>query len=270
MSSERKEPKVADRDVPGTARRNRYFSGKLLTVADYVLEQRYHIERRWLINRMLHGWGVVSGLEVEQRAGGGWRVSAGMALDRQGRELIVHEALDLEDDDDLVWLTSDGRIEPARERSGAGNASYLLSAHYTERRVDGVLVDDDLGDGVCEANRLCETVVFSLARDSGEARDEVAAADLRGLGRLTRIGRLDVDLGLPVPLARVTASFPDSGPPVLDGVDETYRPRPLGRSSAPPPAGRAEPTEPRTGGPLRVEHRAVPAPAPPPAEGDQL
>jgi hypothetical protein len=262
MGSENKPPKVADEDVAGPARRNRYFSGKLLTVADYALEQRYHIERRWLINRMLHGWGVVSGLEVGGRPDSGWRISAGMALDRQGRELVVHEALDLEDADDLIWLSGGRRIEPTEERPGAGNASYLLSAHYAERWVDGVLIDDDYGDGAYEANRLCETVVFSLTRDPGPAQDEAMDADFSRAGKLSRMGRLHVDLDLPVPLARVTISFPDSGRPVLDGVDEAFRPRPLGK---------AEPTA-RTGGPLRHEpHVAIPAPAPPPpsAEGDQ-
>jgi len=28
------------------------------------LEQRYHMEKRWLLNRMFQGSGVVSGLEV--------------------------------------------------------------------------------------------------------------------------------------------------------------------------------------------------------------
>lgn len=264
MGSENKPPKVADKDAAGTARRNRYFSGKLLTVADYALEQRYHIERRWLINRMLHGWGVVSGLEVGRRTEGGWRISAGMALDREGRELVVLEALDLEDDDDLIWLNGGRRIEPAEGRPGDGNASYLLSAHYAERWVDGVLIDDDYGDGACEANRVCETVGFSLTLDDpGAAQDQAMDADPSHSGKLTKMGRLHVDLERPVPLARVTVSFPDSGPPVLDGVDETYRPRPLGKT---------EPTA-RTGGPLRHEpHVAIPAPAPPPpppAEGDQ-
>ena len=38
--------------------RNRYFRGKLLTVADYEAEQRYAIQRRRLINRQMLGWGV--------------------------------------------------------------------------------------------------------------------------------------------------------------------------------------------------------------------
>jgi hypothetical protein len=40
--------------------RPRYFAGKLLTAEDFELEQRYHIAKRWLLNRELHGAGTVS------------------------------------------------------------------------------------------------------------------------------------------------------------------------------------------------------------------
>ena len=41
--------------------RNRYFYGKLLTVRDFEVEQRYHCTKRELLNRLLHGAGVVCG-----------------------------------------------------------------------------------------------------------------------------------------------------------------------------------------------------------------
>ena len=71
--------------------RPRYFAGKLLTAEDYELEQAYHIERRRLLNRMLHGAGVVSGLEVDDGNGGTVTVEPGFALDPQGREILVCE-----------------------------------------------------------------------------------------------------------------------------------------------------------------------------------
>lgn len=273
MSSDDQGPKVADKDAAGPARRNRYFSGKLLTVADYQLEQRYHIERRWLINRMLHGSGVVSGLEVEQSEPGGWRVSPGMALDAHGRELVVCEALDLLSDADLIWLSGGVPTEPPAEQAGTGSAAYLLRAHYAERWVDGVRIDDDYGEGSCEANRLCETVVFSLTRDDGEAPDQTVAADPCRTARLARLGRLHVDLELGVSLARVTVSFSKSGAAVLAAIDAKYRRPPFVGASAPPPPGNRDQTGPRTGGPLRRDVRvAVAGPAapepPPPVEGD--
>ena len=44
--------------------RNRYFTGKLLVARDLVQEQAYFLGRHRLHNRLLHGWGVVCGLEV--------------------------------------------------------------------------------------------------------------------------------------------------------------------------------------------------------------
>ena len=39
---------------------------------------------------------------------------------------------------------------------------YLLRAHYAELQVDGVRIEDDCGGDRCEANHICETVVYSL------------------------------------------------------------------------------------------------------------
>ncbi|RIK74672.1 hypothetical protein DCC62_14805, partial [candidate division KSB1 bacterium] len=44
--------------------RNNYFYSKLMTVRDFFAEQRYFNEKRWLMNRMISGWGVVCGLDV--------------------------------------------------------------------------------------------------------------------------------------------------------------------------------------------------------------
>src|SRR6185369_4527424 len=44
--------------------RNNYFHGKMLSARDLAAEQDYFNQKRWLINRMVLGWGVVCGLEV--------------------------------------------------------------------------------------------------------------------------------------------------------------------------------------------------------------
>ncbi len=72
--------------------RNNYFYSKLMTVRDFFAEQRYFNEKRWLMNRMISGWGVVCGLEVtfdpRQRA---LIVSPGLAIDCHGREILICE-----------------------------------------------------------------------------------------------------------------------------------------------------------------------------------
>ena len=73
--------------------RNRYFYGKLLTVRDFEVEQRYHCTKRELLNRLVHGAGVVCGLGVTASDESTLIIESGMALDYQGREIIVPEPL---------------------------------------------------------------------------------------------------------------------------------------------------------------------------------
>ena len=71
--------------------RVRFFSGQFLTAEDFEVEQKYHIEMRWLHNRMLHGVGIVAGLgvSIDGCQDGTAVVSPGLALDGLGREIIV-------------------------------------------------------------------------------------------------------------------------------------------------------------------------------------
>ena len=70
--------------------RNRYFYGKLLDVFHFEMEQNYFNEKRWLLNRLISGYGVVCGLNVTLGPDGqSVVVSPGTALDKCGREIIV-------------------------------------------------------------------------------------------------------------------------------------------------------------------------------------
>ena len=73
--------------------RNRYFYGKLLTVRDFEVEQRYHSGKRKLLNRLIHGAGVVCGLGVTASDESTLMIESGMALDYQGREIVLPEAM---------------------------------------------------------------------------------------------------------------------------------------------------------------------------------
>ncbi len=69
--------------------RNRYFYGKFLSVDDFEAEQRYMNDKRRLLNRFLHGCGVVCGLQVVEVDDLTILVEAGIALDFSGREIVV-------------------------------------------------------------------------------------------------------------------------------------------------------------------------------------
>jgi len=70
----------------------RYFHGMLMTDRDFREEQIYHNEKRKLLNKMLHGWGVVCGLSLSGKAGESIiTISPGMGLDCHGNEIVVCE-----------------------------------------------------------------------------------------------------------------------------------------------------------------------------------
>jgi len=70
--------------------RNNYFYGKRMTARDFQDEQCYFNEKRWLINRTVHGWGVVCGLDVKRTDDKKMvEVTPGLAIDCCGREILV-------------------------------------------------------------------------------------------------------------------------------------------------------------------------------------
>jgi hypothetical protein len=76
-------------------KRPNFFFGKLLTAEDLTAEQNYHLQKQKLHNRYLHGWGVVSGLRVDS-INGSIHISAGLALDCEGNEIIVEDSVSVD------------------------------------------------------------------------------------------------------------------------------------------------------------------------------
>lgn len=72
-----------------TFERNKYFYGKLLSVDDLESEQRYMNDKRRIINRFVHGTGVVCGMNVVPVDDITISVEMGLALDFAGREIMI-------------------------------------------------------------------------------------------------------------------------------------------------------------------------------------
>jgi len=132
--------------IPGLGAfvRNRYFYGKLLDVHHLDMEQRYLNEKRWLVNRLGLGAGVLGGLEVEPTSGNAVVVRPGVAIDGRGREVVVPEPFVVED---ALALTDD-RGRPTGERVGAVG-TLCLAFHECGVEPAPVLVSD------CEVREEC-------------------------------------------------------------------------------------------------------------------
>lgn len=101
--------------------RGHYFAGKLMTARDFAMEQDYLVGRRRLLSRLLHGMGVVSGLNVLRLDEQTFTLEAGVALDALGREIVVEEPR--------------ARRLPGVEGYGAcGDTAYLCLRYAEELR----------------------------------------------------------------------------------------------------------------------------------------
>ena len=175
-------------EVCETGRRNRYFPRKHFTPDTWQVEQNYHQRRRHLLNRAIHGWGVVYGFALHAGRDSGCgsdgeshlAICDGLALDACGRELVWlgtqcadSERVDL---DDLLALDDDGKLltEPGKRCRGRGDPSpwdggkegscWLLRVHYAERLIAPVNIHDPCQCEQQEWDQVCETVRFSLQR----------------------------------------------------------------------------------------------------------
>ena len=143
----------------GSGRRNRYFLGKQLSPYSFQVEQRHLLERRKLLNRAIHGWGVVYGFEVTKTTSGELLIRPGLALDRNGRELLQTEEVS-RSATELIVLDEKGQ-QKEWDEIGASKC-WLLSAHYAEQDTDKVKVNDACHCEHWDWNYTCETVRYSL------------------------------------------------------------------------------------------------------------
>ena len=110
--------------------RNRYFYGKLLTVSDFEVEQKYMNDKRRLLNRFLYGSGVVCGLNVVRVDDNTVSVEMGLALDFAGREIVVDTPV-IKKLSMIEGFDSDLETE--------GDAGYLyLCLEYAEQEKEAV------------------------------------------------------------------------------------------------------------------------------------
>lgn len=109
--------------------RNRYYYGKLLSVEDFQREQAYMNQKRYLLNRLLFGDGILCGMQVLQVDEESISIEMGAALDYMGREIII--------DQPVIKRLSviDGFVEHCVEEEGK---PLYLCISYGEEAADPV------------------------------------------------------------------------------------------------------------------------------------
>jgi hypothetical protein len=144
--------------------RLRYFHGRALGALDLRREQTYHLEKARLHNRLLHGWGIVCGLDVEiapkepcdpaeeHPDAAVLVVSPGAALDCGGNEIIVRNPREVV----LGALLGDDELRRLCRKP----ATVYLTLCYHEQLIDPsrpLLAAECEPVAACQYGRVCET-----------------------------------------------------------------------------------------------------------------
>lgn len=179
-------------------KRLNYFKHQFLRATDFTDEQTYHIEMRRQHNRSLHTWGIAGGgLKVSFAQGGtAVKIAEGMAVDSQGREIVLIEDRTVE----LAGFTpgapvfvvisyGERRTDPSNETGAEGDTRWTeepqLRAMPT--RPSDVATDIILA----RVNRTGTTVSSVDETDRRDAGVETGELTVRTL----RLSRPDVDAG---------------------------------------------------------------------------
>ncbi len=141
-------------------RRNHYFYGKLLDDLNLTMEQRYFNGKRFTLNRLALGSGVLCGLQVTSD-GKTLTVGPGIAIDGHGREIVVPKATSID-----PWRAGDEGNLSASFDPAQDYAVYLVLC-YREHGTDLVpaLVTDCDGADACAPSTITEG--FALAVHEG-------------------------------------------------------------------------------------------------------
>lgn len=165
-------------------KRLHYFNGQFLKEQDFSDEQKYHLDMRRRLNQRLHAPGIIFGLEVIAGTNK-VTVQPGMAMDPQGREILLESATDL-----AITAATDITIAYKEEQTdGSSETGIVGNRRWTE---SGVLANAADPNGIVLAK---VTTVSPVALNNAFRRPysaPVVLGDLEVKRDLTIQGNLTV------------------------------------------------------------------------------
>lgn len=107
---------ASSRRLPDPTKRNIFYYGKLMDAYHFALETDYLNAKRWLLNRLVGGTGVVCGLDVHACGKNEISITPGLAIDKWGREILVTEKTPVVIPDDVVKKAMNGVNQQSRHQ----------------------------------------------------------------------------------------------------------------------------------------------------------
>lgn len=194
-------------------KRINYFTSQFLQEKDFKDEQNYHIGMRRLHNSTFHSWGVAMGLEVKKSGKTGISIKEGLALDSQGREIVVPpgaQALDLGrfEGDRKVYVSlaySEGETDQYSsgdiERNERISEGYKPVLDSESPPTDGSIVP--LAVVSLDANGIVKEVSLKVRKLAGVVRDIDITPE--GIGALSTANGGEIKSGIQISSKEDTA-----------------------------------------------------------------
>jgi hypothetical protein len=206
--------------------RTNFFYGLLMDAERFQKDHAFFNGKRWLLNRMTLGSGVVCGLDVRLLAGPPqvWLIDPGVAIDGAGREIVIAQGHAF----DPAQLTDDTG-EPAGPPLTTGTVEICLSYKEVPADLVPVLVPECDGQNECAPSTIREGFVVIVRRAGNAAGPSSCTlpefpvppgSGLHGaLARRVRAACPPVPADMCVPIARVDvgtkAIDADAGRPLV-------------------------------------------------------
>jgi hypothetical protein len=136
--------------------RTNFFYGLLLDAERLQKDHAFFNGKRWLLNRLALGSGVLCGLGVRSVAGppAAWFIDAGIAIDGLGREIVVAENFQFN-----PAQPTDNFGQPVGGPLAAGTVEICLAYSEVPTSPVPVLVPDCDGEGECAPSVIREGFV---------------------------------------------------------------------------------------------------------------
>ncbi len=150
-----------------TPERNRYFYGMLLDVYHFERETHYFNAKRRLLNRLVSGYGVICGLDVEAgREPNQITVTPGLAIDKWGYEIIVPKKTDpITIPADILARVAGSSVQQKPEEESC--VQVLICYHECESDPAPVLAGDCRSTQPCAPSTIREQ--YKIAFKEGSA-----------------------------------------------------------------------------------------------------
>ncbi len=166
--------------------RNRYYVGKLLTSADFQIEQSYSSQKRRFLNELMFGSGIACGLNVYSLDDVSIMVESGVAVDGFGREIVIENSV-------MSKLSSIDGFDNLK------SSHAVLCLRYEEEKVNPVysVTSGNQGEGY-EFNRIKEGYSLYLCDRTALPVEKLSLASFLSSSVLYEDSDYSVTVNVPV------------------------------------------------------------------------